>query len=205
MIATLLDRWRGVDNFVARIERLLIVACALVMVAAVFAQSVARFFFDYNLYGAGGWATLLFVWVGFLSASIATRGRKHIVVDIVPRILGERRVAGLLNAIVLLLTALFVGYLFFASLMYLDSPGVQYRRTMVTLPFSDDFIAVKHVVLIMPIALAMVALRSLQVGLEELAIWAGQYPEGRRRLPEGLSELVPTAPEASVANELDEP
>ena len=191
MFGTFLDGWRRADDVVAAIERVVVAVAALAMVLLVFAQSMLRFFADYNLYGATNWATVLLVWVGFLSASLATREKRHIVVDAVPRLLGERRAELLLAALVQAGTAALLGYLVYASLAYLESPGVQFRRLMgVVLPWQDMPLETKYVVAIMPVALSLMTLRFAQLALEDLAIWLGVWPREKRRVSTGVEELL---------------
>ncbi|RMF16860.1 MAG: TRAP transporter small permease [Candidatus Dadabacteria bacterium] len=202
MFGTFLDGWRRVDDAVAVIERIVVAIAALAMVLLVFAQSMLRFFADYNLYGATNWATVLLVWVGFLSASLATREKRHIVVDAVPRLLGERRAELLLAVFVQAGTAALLGYLVYASLAYLDSPGVQFRRLMgVVLPWQDMPLETKYVVVVMPVALSLMTLRFLQLSLEDLAIWLGVWPREKRRVPSGIEELLGGGAQSSGGGE----
>lgn len=193
----LLDAWRRLDDGLANIERLMIVVAVIVMVVAIFAQSILRFFFDYNLYGASSWATVLLVWVGFISAGMAAREKKHIVVDIIPKLLTGKKIIYALSAAVYLMTAIFLLYVMQACWTYYQSPGVQFRAMIgVNLPWQDDPLPTKYVVVIMPIAIGLTALRFVQVALEEFAIWLGYYPMSKRRLPPSIEDLVKEFQEA---------
>lgn len=188
---TLLDTWRRLDDILAKLERGLIVLAVVVMVGAIFAQSILRFFFDYNLYGASSWATVLLVWVGFISAGIAAREKKHIVVDIIPKLLGQKNAVYAINAVVFLLTALFLVYIAQACWAYYQSPGVQFRSMIgVNLPWQDDPLPTKYVVIVMPLAIALTAFRFLQLAIEEFAVWLGKYPIAKRRLPPSIEDMV---------------
>jgi len=188
-----LDVWRRLDNLWAWIEKTFVVIASLVMVGAVFGQSVMRFGFDRNLSGSSELATMLLVWVGFVSAALATRDRKHIIVDAIAKAMGERRSTWFLNGAVFVLTAAFLFYLLGASLDYLNSPGVQFRTSTV---FRWPL---KYVVLALPVNLAVVAIRFLQIGLEEVAIAAGKYPLDKRRVAAGIDEFLESAaPEPAI-------
>ena len=184
MIETLLDRWRRADDLVAALEKGVVVLAVIVMVGAVFGQSLLRVVFEKNLFGATELATILLVWVGFISASLATRDKRHIVVDAVPRLLGERTSAVVLNAIVSLATFIFLVYLVQAAIAYYESPGVQFR-TSTALRWE-----MKYIVIALPVAMSIMAVRFLQLGLEELAIVTGLYPVEKRRQSDAIQELM---------------
>lgn len=187
----ILDTWRKLDGGIAAVEKAILVLAVFAMVGAIFAQSILRFFFDFNLYGASSWATVLLVWVGFISASVATRDKKHIVVDIIPKLLGDRSVVLAINAAVSLATAGFLVYAAWAAWSYLQSPGVQFRSMIgVQLPWSETPLPTKYVVAIMPAAIGMTALRFFQISCEEFAIWLGYYPADKRRTPPSIEDMV---------------
>ncbi len=187
MITSVLDRWRMLDDWIAAVEKFVVVVAVIAMVGTVFGQSVLRVVADKNLFGANELATFLLVWVGFISGSLATRDRKHIVVDAVPKLLGDRPAALFLNAAVFLATGVFVVFVLFAGIEYMNSPGVQFRTsTALQLPM-------KYVVVGLPISLSVMSIRFLQIALEELAIALGAYPGDRRRAAVGLDDLIKSA------------
>lgn len=179
-----LDGWRRLDGWAARVEEYLVVAGALVMVGAVFGKSVLRFGFDRNLFGAMEVATVLLVWVGFLSASLATRNRRHIMVDAIPKLLGQRRAAFYLSAATTAITAVFVGYLTVASVTYIQSGGIQYQRT------PSFNLPKKYVALALPVATSLFTVRFAQLALEDFAVAFGWYPYEKRRTSGGIDELI---------------
>lgn len=179
-----LDGWRKADEWLARLERMLIVVAVLVMLGATFAQSLLRVTLEKNLLGANEVATLLLVWVGFLSASLATKERRHIIVDAVPKLLGERKAEQWLSAATALASALFLAYLIEAGWNYLQSSSVQYRTSAAL------GVPMRYVVVSLPITLVVMVVRFLQLAVEETAVAIGAYPRSKRRTGAGIDEMI---------------
>ncbi len=82
--------WRVLDKVVYAAERALLVVALIVMVLAVFITACDRWFDFIDLQWA--WATklalFLMIWAGFLGASIASRQRKHLAIDVASRVCG---------------------------------------------------------------------------------------------------------------------
>jgi C4-dicarboxylate transporter, DctQ subunit len=98
------------DEIVYQVERVLIVLALVVMCVVVFLQVVLRFF-DQGFPWAEELARYLMIWAGFLGASIATRHRRHLKIDILPRFLETNSAA---RSVVLRLAALVsAGFCFF--------------------------------------------------------------------------------------------
>lgn len=76
--------WRTVDKVLYAVERVVIVTALIVMVLAVFVTAVDRWFdfIDLNWAWATKLALFLMIWAGFLGASIATKQRKHLSIDV---------------------------------------------------------------------------------------------------------------------------
>lgn len=80
---------KKVDEYWAILERIFIVIALSVMGIVVFVQVVLRYFFHAGIPWAEELARYLMVWAGFLGGSLATRERRHISIDIIPKILKE--------------------------------------------------------------------------------------------------------------------
>lgn len=76
------------DTVIYQIERVLLVSALIVMALVVFIQVVLRFF-ESGFPWAEELARYLMIWAGFLGASIATRQRRHLKIDILPRFLPD--------------------------------------------------------------------------------------------------------------------
>lgn len=195
MIEKLLDGWRRVDSGVAALERLTVFVLVLAMTVAIFAETVSFWLskagiLERTLFGATELATVLLVWVGLMSASLATRARKHIVVDAVPRALGDKPRTWILNGLIYLVTAGFLAWIAVAAWRYYNyasSPrfegGPVPSTQALNIPFAWAYLG-------FPIAMVVMSVRFLQIGLEELAAGFGFYPADKRRAPEGLEQAL---------------
>lgn len=76
------------DTVVYQVERVVLVTALIVMALVVFVQVVLRFF-DNGFPWAEELARYLMIWAGFLGASIATRQRRHLKIDLLPRLLPD--------------------------------------------------------------------------------------------------------------------
>ena len=87
VFATIRVVWRAVDKVIYFVEKVMLVVALLVMVGAVFITATDRWFDFIDLQWA--WATklalFLMIWAGFLGASIATKQRKHLAIDVAGR------------------------------------------------------------------------------------------------------------------------
>ena len=87
VFATIRVVWRLVDKVVYFAERVLLIVALITMVLAVFITAVDRWFDFIDLQWS--WATkmalFLMIWSGFLGASIATKQRKHLSIDVAGR------------------------------------------------------------------------------------------------------------------------
>lgn len=81
---------KKLDEYWAIFERTFIVIALIMMTIVVFAQVVLRYVFDAGIPWAEELARYLMVWAGFLGGSLATRERRHIAIDIVPRLLPKQ-------------------------------------------------------------------------------------------------------------------
>ncbi|MCP4602677.1 MAG: TRAP transporter large permease subunit [Proteobacteria bacterium] len=84
--------YRVVDRGIFAVEQFFLVAALVGMTGLVFIVALDRWFEFINL----GWfwatklALFLMIWVGFIGASLATKKRKHLAIDIAGRVLNPR-------------------------------------------------------------------------------------------------------------------
>lgn len=97
------------DDAVYSTERVVIVGALITMTLIIFAQVVLRFFAR-GFPWAEELARYLMIWSGFLGASIATRQRRHLKVDLLTRFLPEGRAKALVMRLAALISA---GFCFF--------------------------------------------------------------------------------------------
>jgi C4-dicarboxylate transporter, DctM subunit len=91
-IALIRAVYRVVDKVVLVVEKSFLVLALLAMTGLVFVVAVDRWFEFINL----GWfwatklALFLMIWVGFVGASVATKERKHLAIDVASRVLSPK-------------------------------------------------------------------------------------------------------------------
>jgi TRAP-type C4-dicarboxylate transport system permease small subunit len=154
----ILDR---IDDAWAAFERWLIAALLLAMLALAFSQVVLR-----NLFSTGiDWADVtvrhLVLWVGLLGASVAAKERRHLAIDIAPRVL-PARARHVLEALLGLITAGVCGLLFWASYRF---ASFLYEYGTGTLEGAPALLAG----LILPLAFGGIAVRFLLTAIREIA------------------------------------
>ncbi len=83
---------REVDRLLGKVERWFIAVSMLVMTALSFLDYLRREVpgFSFEVDGGPNFAVVLMVWVGFFGASLATRQRKHLAVDLGERLLSPQ-------------------------------------------------------------------------------------------------------------------
>jgi TRAP-type C4-dicarboxylate transport system permease small subunit len=185
-LGTFLDLWRKLDLWIARIEAGVLVVLALAIILGVFFQGILRVLFDHNPLGISEFSVQALVWVGFLSASLATHKRRHLVVDLIPQILsrrGSKKAEGYLRVGISLIAFFFLLYLLRAGWVYWQSPGVQFRTTTILQ------IPAKYISASLLWSLGMMSIRFLEQSMEELALTLGLYPQEKRWVSETLLDL----------------
>ena len=124
-----MNRIRLVDKYLAAFEGLLIVIFLSLMVLFTFCQVLLR---GLNLYAQIQWASdlmarvdwtepfarLLILWITFLGASILTRDRRHIKIDILSPILPTRW-QSYRELILSIATSIIMALMFHASIVYI--------------------------------------------------------------------------------------
>ena len=78
-----MNRWHRFDNFVSRLEQVLITVLLSAMILTAFLQIVLRNFFSTGLAWGDPLVRYLVIWVGFIGAALATKEGKHITIEIV--------------------------------------------------------------------------------------------------------------------------
>ncbi len=146
-IVVIRNVYRVADRVIEICEKVFMVAAMLVMTALVFVVALDRWFEFISL----GWfwatklALFLMIWVGFLGASLATKERKHLAIDVASRILSPRgkRVAALFSQLIAagfcFMLASYAADLVGESLEYGDKEGVLPIPTWIiqlVIPFS---------------------------------------------------------------------
>jgi len=78
------------DNFIARLEKWILIFIVMAMVAFAFLQVLLRNIFSEGILGGDIILRHLVLWVGFIGASLATLEKKHINIDVFSRFLKGR-------------------------------------------------------------------------------------------------------------------
>ncbi|MBI1908883.1 MAG: TRAP transporter small permease [Deltaproteobacteria bacterium] len=74
-----------INNGLARVEQVVLSVALLTMIVFAFLQVILRNFFNTGLLWSDVFVRHLVLWVGFLGASLATKERNHIRVDLLSR------------------------------------------------------------------------------------------------------------------------
>ena len=143
------------DSRIASLERCILVAIFALLVLLTGAQIVLRNLFESGLVWADDAIKVLVLWLAMSGALYATRGAKHINIDVITRFLPED-IAALIRRVLFLLSSLICGCAAWASYQF------------VLLEFEDPSIAFLKVPTwlteaIIPIALALMAVRFLSM------------------------------------------
>jgi len=155
-----LHRLLRLDAALARAERALAAAGLGVLVALVAGKGVLRWF-DHGLPWGDELSGILLLWVCFLGASLATRSRRHITVEVLDRVLTPRARAVASAAAGGLAAA------FSAGVAVLALRFVLVQRTDATLTTVLK-VPLWQVRLVIPIAFALFAWRLLLHAAEDL-------------------------------------
>ncbi len=154
---------KKLDDVVYQIEKILIVGALIVMAVIVFIQVVLRFF-DMGIPWAEELARYLLVWSGFMGAGIATRQRRHLKVDVLPRLLEKKPHA---KAYVMRFASLIsAGFSFFLVWLSYDFIANTLRTGRVS--NSMKFLPIWVVQLSIPVTLFIMACRFLGQTFGEL-------------------------------------
>lgn len=183
--AVVVIQLREIDDAVLYGERVLIFLSLSLMVGCVFFESVFRWVSNEGISGVSEGARFLMVVVGFLGASVATAEKKHLVVDIVARMLYRHpRVVHLLGGVAWICAMILVGFLGWSAAVYMKSPGVAYRVSTAL------ELKLEYAVAVMPMALFTMWLRFSLLALEEFSMVFGWLPQNFERSTEDIASFT---------------
>jgi len=149
-----------INDGIARIETSLLVAIVLFMVVFAFLQVVLRNVFDHGLLWGDIFLRHLVLWIGFIGASLATKERKHITIDLFTRLL-KGRAQALAQMLIDLFSAFVAGLLVQASWAF-----VLEERAYETMLFSN--IPSWYFQIIIPIGFGLIMSRFLIGALQKI-------------------------------------
>jgi TRAP-type C4-dicarboxylate transport system, small permease component len=78
---------RKLNDFIARLEGLILTVILVAMIVLAFTQVILRNFFNSGITWADPLVRHLVLWVGFIGASVATKEDSHLAIDLVSRFL----------------------------------------------------------------------------------------------------------------------
>jgi C4-dicarboxylate transporter, DctQ subunit len=148
-----------INNFVVRIETVILVVIVLVMVTLSFMQVVLRNVFDQGILWGDIFLRHLVLWVGFIGASLAAQEEKHINIDVLTRFMKGR------------------SKLFSQGFIYFFATWICYLLLMAAWAFVRDEIAYDtmlfenvpswYLQIIIPIGFALMAVRFALLGVQK--------------------------------------
>ncbi|MBZ0253315.1 MAG: TRAP transporter small permease, partial [Candidatus Methylomirabilis sp.] len=177
-----------VDDAVGKVERGLVTAALVGMVALVFVQVVLRYVFNTGLPWLEETARYLLIWTGFLGASIATKDRRHIAIDALPRAFNpDSRAVALLGTLNNLICAGFCAFLVWIGW---DFAGRSMELGRVSTTLEMPLWIVQGAI---PFACAIMTLRFLGFAFGEFLILIGVRERRAHGVAEGLGDLLKRA------------
>jgi TRAP-type C4-dicarboxylate transport system permease small subunit len=84
-----MNRWDRLDDFIARIEKYIVVVLLGLMMVLAFMQIVLRNFFQTGLSWGDVLVRYLVLWVAFIGAALATKEGRHINMEVLSRWVSE--------------------------------------------------------------------------------------------------------------------
>lgn len=178
------DGIKTVDRWIASVEGVIALILCGVLVFGIFFQGFSRYVLQTNPPGITELAVNSLVWLGFLSASLATFRKRHLAVGLIPRLLSQKKIQAFLSILVGLGTFFLLLFLLRSAWIYLKSPSVLFRTT----PFLQ--IPVKYVAFALLWGMGMMAFRFLLYTVEEILVLFSLYPEEKRTKEAGLLESI---------------
>jgi C4-dicarboxylate transporter, DctQ subunit len=109
---------RTIDSYLNKIEGAILIFLLLVMLIMGFGQVVLRNFFSGGIVWGDILLRHLVLWIGFLGATLATSGERHLNIDALTRYLPER-VKGFIAALANLFAAVVCFLLYRASIVFI--------------------------------------------------------------------------------------
>ncbi len=154
---------KQLDDGIFSLEKIIIVCALIVMAVVVFVQVLLRFF-DMGIPWAEELARYLLVWTGFMGASIATRQRRHLKVDVLPRLLDNK--PDIKAYVVRLASLISAGFCFF--LVWLSYDFIANTVRSGRMSNSMKFLPIWVIQLSIPVTLFIMACRFLGQTFGEL-------------------------------------
>jgi TRAP-type C4-dicarboxylate transport system permease small subunit len=152
MAVTAADLLRRVDRAWLAVERAFLASALLAMVAMICGDFLGRELFGRGIAWAKEAASFLMIWVGFIGASVAAAGGRHLRIEALDRLLPPATARRLYRATHLLAAGI-TAFLAYLGLRYcLESYGFDERSAVLDLPLG-------LVQAVIPIALLTTALR----------------------------------------------
>ena len=151
---------KNIDHWIARLETVLLVTVLSIMVILAFLQVVLRNLFSEGILWGDTFLRHLVLWVGFLGASLATREKKHINIDLFTRFF-KAKLNSLFVAITNLFAAIVCWYLTSAAYTF-----VMDEKSYGTTLFND--IPSWYFQVIIPVGFLLMTFRFLVIFMENL-------------------------------------
>ena len=151
---------KNIDGWIARFETILLVIVLSVMVLLAFLQVVLRNLFSEGILWGDTFLRHLVLWVGFLGASLATREKKHINIDLFTRFL-KGKIKSFIISIVNLFAAIVCWYLTSAAWTF-----VMDEKSYNTILFND--IPAWYFQIIIPVGFLLMTFRFVVIFIENL-------------------------------------
>jgi len=152
--------WLQLDNFISRLETVLVTILLTSMILMAFFQIVLRNFFATGIDWGDALVRYLVVWVAFIGAAIATKEGKHISIDILSRWLsGTGRLA--VDALSCFCSAVVCGLLTAAAVKFIRFEALMGGSAFLNLP-------VWVPELIVPVTFGLMTLRFAVAALHEI-------------------------------------
>ncbi|MCA8923223.1 MAG: TRAP transporter small permease [Planctomycetes bacterium] len=192
---------RQVDQFVQRFEVAVCAASLAVMILLAFVQVFLRQFQGEVFQPVGWFDTVtrnLVIWVGMFGASLATTEGRHIAIEAVPKFLpprGRRR----LSVLVSLVTAAVTGLLLALVLVYLVKSQIPRTLPMFTIAALDLKVYRWPFLVVVPLGLALIALRCLLQAAEAVFMPDALYVDHSDDLAEEVAEHSEEVARAATA------
>ncbi|PCJ80304.1 MAG: hypothetical protein COA57_15055 [Flavobacteriales bacterium] len=149
---TLTDIYLKINGLFEKLEKAVAILLISAIVLIVFASTVARYLFNEPIFGADRLATYMMVWLGLIGFQIASSKLRHIDIEFLKARVNQSTKC-LMNMATSLLSAVFLGILFWISLDYLQA----------SIELNDKDIVFEiplwYIILILPISFGISAVR----------------------------------------------
>ncbi|HLP18560.1 MAG TPA: TRAP transporter small permease [Bacteroidota bacterium] len=142
-----------IDELIARVTGWILVFLLSVMILMAFGQVALRNFFHTSLAWGDVFLRHLVLWVGFLGAVIATGQGRHLKIEFIRKVIGEK-----LRKIFFIITNIFAAVICW-YLMQASTSFVQFEREAQSILILDQ--PTWYFVVIIPIGYAVIAFRFL--------------------------------------------